>query len=556
MVSVAFRIVALSAVLLGGAAASAQAKPTIYFGGDILTMAGSMPAYAEAVVQDGERIKFVGSKAAALRKFPGALKIDLHGKTMIPGMIDSHVHWSQFTLLSALDKIDATQIRDADAYIAHLKDVAAKTPPGQWIVSYGYEKVMIPPFRNLTREDLDKASIDHPVFALYKNLHWGTANSAALAKLKLTKESPTDVPGGGVVFKDNKGEPTGLLTESAVFVIAPVVGTLVKPEQAAKLPFGIGNSISANGVTTIADLSSGSTNGVNEILDLQKLANDERFPLRLSATPMADVVPKMKGPIAWDGKFQANRCKLLADASLAGGTSATVKPQLNGSTGNLNYTAEEYQTAIRNCMDRGFSVATHIMGDRAHKVVLQAFENVRGKYDYRKMHNVIEHSAVIDPADLSRIKRLNMSVGFLTGFTNAYGDALGAQVLGDEMASRLFAIPLYNDAGINTALHSDGPIIDSKPLYLVWSAVNRVTVSGKVLGPQYREVPYAALLGVTRNAAIHLGLEQDIGSLGAGKMADFVILAQNPLKVAPMTIKDIAVIETVKGGKVFFRGKN
>ena len=553
-------VLAASLALAGGcnkskvdATAPEIAANTIYTGGDILTMEGDTPQYVEAVAVKDGKIVFVGGKADA-DKFMGAATTvhDLQGKALLPGFIDTHVHWGQFVLLSALDRVNPAEIGDVDAYLQHMKEVAAKTPEGEWVINYGFEKLMIPPYRNLTREDLDRVSTKHPVFALYNNFHWATANTAALEKLGIDRESPTDMAGGGVIFKDKKGDPTGLLTESAVYAIMPVVAGLVSPEKQATLPFEIGSQLSANGLTTIADMSSGSAGGAQEILDMQKLANDERFQLRLSATVMYDALPQMERPTPWDGQFQATSCKLLLDASLAGGTSATIKPQLNGSTGNLNYSPESFQQAIQGCMDKGVSVSTHVMGDRAHQVMLQAFENLATKYDYGKFHHTIEHSALIDLPDLVRVKKLNLSVGFLTPFLHAYGDPLRDMVLGDEMASKLFAAAEYDKAGINTAHHSDGPIVEARPMYLVWSAVNRTTVSGKVLGPELRQPAYAALLGVTRNAARQLGLGDEIGSLGVGKRADFAVLAQNPLKVDPTKIRDVAVLETIKGGKVYF----
>ena len=150
------------------------------------------------------------------------------------------------------------------------------------------------PYRNLTREDLDAVSTKHPVFALYNNFHWATANSAALKELGIERKSPTNLPGGGVNFKDKKGEPTGLLTESAVYPISPVIARLVSPEKQAPLPFDIGQELSANGLTTVADLSAGSAGGKDEVLAMQKLAHDDRFPLRLSAVVMYDALPSAR----------------------------------------------------------------------------------------------------------------------------------------------------------------------------------------------------------------------------------------------------------------------
>ncbi len=537
-----------------GPVAAIVPADSIYYGGDILTMAGDSPQYAEALAVTGGKITLVGTKAEADKlKGPATVVNDLQGKTLLPGMIDTHLHWGQFVMLSALDRVNPVEVGNVDSYIQHLKDVAAKTPEGDWVIGYGYEKLLIKPYRNLTRQDLDRVSTKHPVIALYNNLHWATANSAALKKLGIDKKSPTNMAGGGVIFKDKAGEPTGLLTESALFVIGPVAASLLSPEKQASLPYDIANQLSANGLTTVADMSSGSSGGADEILAMQKLVNDDRFPLRFSAAVMYDVLPKFPHPIPWDGKFQASSCKLLLDASLAGGTAATLKPQLNGSTGNLNYTPDAYKKAIADCMDRGFSVSTHVMGDRAHKVLLQAFEELKPNYDYSKFHNTIEHSAIIDPSDLPRVKNLNFAVGFLSPFIDVYGDPLRDIVLGDEMASRLFAMPLYDKIGIDTSLHSDGPIVESRPMYLVWSAVNRTTSSGKVLGPELKEPVYGALLGVTRNSARQLGLGAELGSLGVGNNADLAVLSENPLKVDPTKIRDIQVLETIKGGKTYFK---
>jgi predicted amidohydrolase YtcJ len=222
-------------------------------------------------------------------------------------------------MVSALDRVIPIEVVDADAYIEHLRKVAATTPKGQWIISYGYEKLSIPPYPDLTRAGLDAASTKHPIYALYNNFHWATANSTTLKTLNIDSSTRTEMAGGGVTFKDESGEPTGLLTESAVYGIDPIAATLTSPEDQAALPFEFANQMSANGLTTIADLNSGTHNGAEEVRELQ------------------------------------------------------------------------------------------------------AFENVSEKYDHDQLNNAIEHSALIDLADLSRIKDVNMSVGFLSPFLHLCG---------------------------------------------------------------------------------------------------------------------------------------
>ena len=256
-------------------------------------------------------------------------------------------------------------------------------------------------------------------------------------------------------------------------------------------------------------------------------------------------------PIPWDGNFKAHRLKLLVDASLIGGTSATVAPQLNGSTGNLNYSPEEFQHALSSAMDRNFSLAVHTMGDRGHKVLLDSFEKLQNDYPTTEFNHTIEHSALLDPADIPRVKALGLSVSHLTPFYHYYGDAMREVVYGEKMAAELFAAARLFDAGVNLALHSDAPVFESRPLEFVWVAVNRKTTGGVSMGSQQAIGVYPALQGITSNAARHLALGNELGSLEKGKFADLVILEHNPLKVPFDQIRDIEIVATIKGGRVY-----
>jgi len=535
-----------------------QADPAstrLYRGGPILTMAGESPEVATALVERDGRILFVGARAEAQR-FVGDDEIqiiELDGQTLLPGFIDTHVHYGVQAQVLSFEVVEPWRFESAEAFIEHLATVAERTPKGDWIVVYGFDRVLIPPYRNLTRTDLDRATRDHPVVVLYLGLHWASANSRGLAAAGIDRETPTHIQGGGIFFKDETGEPTGLMTESAVFGVIDHIESAGDPldplNQKARRE--IARRMSANGITTIADRATGIAGGPAELALLETLAHDPSFPLRIVATPIYQILGLLDGPSPWDGTYQATQIKLLIDASLVGGTSATLESQPDGTSGNLNYTRAEYRRALLEAAAKGFSTATHTMGDRGHRVMLDVFEEVGDEVLPVGRHS-IEHSALVADEDVSRIAALGLSVSHLTPLLHVHGEAMAQLVYGEARTRRLFDGARIAAAGINLALHSDAPIFEARPLQYVWAAVNRTTTKGRVLGPEARLTPYQALRGITINAARHLSVEHELGSLEIGKRADFVVLEENPLAVDPAKIDQIEVRATIKGGRRVF----
>jgi predicted amidohydrolase YtcJ len=548
-------LVSLACVPGGGDGAEGTARYTLYQGGHILTMEGSNPSYVEVLVREGARIVYVGDREEAETRFEGRIdEVDLAGRAMLPGFIDTHVHFSQYAQTALLDSVKPWDFEDADAFIAHVKAVADETPPGEPIFVFGYDKALIPPHRNLTREDLDEATSAHPVYVLYLNMHWGSANSMGLSQAGITRETPTEIPGGGIYFKDATGEPTGVVTESAIFFIAHLIEESLGDEAQRESMYEVARRLSANGITTATDLATGANDGAADVSLLQSMAHDEAFAVRLSATPLYQILGSLDAAIAWDGTFQANRVKLLIDASLVGGTSATMAPQLDGSTGRLSYSRDAYRQAVLEAMEKGFSTTTHTMGDRAHGLVLDVFEELDSGDDRLPgFRHSIEHSALVAEDDVSRMARLGLHVSLLMPLLHVYGDAMRDRVYGPSMAPRLFPAALLEAGGVNVSLHSDAPIFPAKPLFYAWVAVNRETTSGAVLGADQALSSYSALRGITINAARHLGLERELGSLAPGKLADLVILDRDPLEVRPEELKDVVVLATIKGGRTYFR---
>jgi predicted amidohydrolase YtcJ len=533
---------------------AAESGGVVYFGGRILTMADDGPVYAEAVVTRGDRIVYVGDARDA-HAVAGRYtqRVDLRGRALLPGFIDPHVHFTEAAQMSLFHRVVPWELANLDAFVDHVAELARETPIGERIVVYGYDRALVPPYRHLTRTDLDRATTRHPVFVIHQNFHWASANTPGLADAGISADTPTRIPGGGIFFKDSDGEPNGVMTESALIA---VIGSIQSELDEAVLRAGLfatAEAMSANGITTIADRATGASRGLADLETLRALAHDDAFPLRVTATPLHNLLSELDGPIPWDGAFQAVEVKLVLDASLVGGTSATLAPQLDGSSGNLNYAKEEYAEAVLAAWQRGFATATHTMGDRAHRVLVEVFESLEASHvGFDASRHAIEHSALVDPADVPRVAALGMSVSHLTPLLHAYGDAMSERVYGVAMARRLFPAASMLDAGINLALHSDAPILPAAPLYAVEVAAGRHTASGQTLGPDEGIPTWRALEAVTIGAARHLGLEDELGSIEVGKRADFVILDADPLRVDPKragAIRGIGVEATILGGR-------
>ena len=544
-------VLTLAACASPGDPHAAKSDPyrTIYFGGPIVSMAGSAPETAEAVITRDDRIEFVGSlEEASSRLDPSVLRVDLKGRTLAPGFIDGHVHFGVQAQTKGFEVIDPWEFANAETFIDHVGNVARNTKPGEWIIVFGFDRVLVPPFRNLTKDDLDRASVDHPILVLYLGLHWATANSRALDLVGIDRNTATHLPGGGVFFKDDEGEPTGLATETAVFEFVHHLPASGPPGDVA--PFhAVGQEMASYGVTTFADRASGAGGGTNEIALYKALAHDPTFPQRIVATPLYQLLPELDEPTPWDGFFQATQIKLLIDASLVGGTSATLEPQIGGSLGNLNYPAEDYRRALREAAAKGFATATHTMGDRGHRVLLEVFESLGDEVLSVGRHS-IEHSALVAEADIPRIARLGLSVSHLAPMVRVHGDAMSEHVYGPERTERLYDSARMRRAGVNVALHSDAPNFAPSPLTFVSVAANRITTSGKQRGEPISV--YEALRGITIEAAHHLSLEKEIGSIEAGKLADFVVLDRNPLDTPPSEIEEIKVLQTILGGRTTY----
>ncbi|MFO0458621.1 MAG: amidohydrolase [Burkholderiales bacterium] len=584
---------------LACAAALAQPVQTIYVGGDILTMKGSKPAYAQALaIRDG-RIAAVGARDAVMRlKGPATEVIDLKGRTLLPGFIDTHGHMVYFGK-NPMDA-DLFGARDVADLLARMKAHVPKVPEGAWIVGFGYGARSLKEGRAPTIEELDAVSADRPVLIVDSSGHLGSANSAAYRAAGIDASTP-DPEGGSFARKADGRSLAGPLEETALNALRrrrpPFTGELADRVaiEAARLWMSYGQ-------TTAMDCGVGLG---DDDVDLVRNAIDRQLlPIDLyvcSKDSTVDAVAKAAAEVRRDyadaptGRIEARQGAIVDRSRSAGGGARErllaaradldtryvnrvrlggIKFWLDGSLDTAWFT-QPYSTnppgkagtysgfrqipdeVVEAAFDRywtsGVQINLHMNGDAAVEQALRAIERAIARHGRADHRPVFVHGTYMRSDQIERMKAVGAVPSFLTSSIVTGGDAV-VKMWGRERAYRSLAANTLARKGLPFTFSHDAPV-SPQPwiLALVDAGVNRTTASGQVVGPAERVSPYVALQAVTSMAAYQIKEEGTKGTLEPGKLADLVILGANPLKVPPRTIKDIPVLETVKEGRVVWK---
>lgn len=543
------------------AQAAGPAEPAVYFNGTILTMEGDAPEYAEAVAVKDGKIVFVGSKDKALAAVEGARQIDLQGRTMVPGFIDS---WAHFTLF-AEETLGVNLSYYADKPPHTKADVIslmkAAKPFNGWIIGYGYIDSLLsdgPP----TLADLDAAFPDTPVMMSNLSTLTGKVNSAGLAKLGITTETKAQQP--GEIVKDPK---TGKLTGDLLFTPflaarATAIGTYSQ-EQTFKTFQAAEALLVKQGYTTVQSYQL----VPDEIKNLRAAFDQGLLSVDVIGLPVVsdDASGKIVETPDWkwgayshgDHGLKIPGYQVATDASPQLRLAAFTQPYLDttgfpdGWKGMLLPKAGVDQW-IGYAYANDIQLYVYSNGDAGIDLSLSAIETAiaaTGKTDDRR--TVIAHSYFVRPDQLEAYKKHQIGASMMPPHMMVYGDDL-MKLLGPERATMESPYASSVKLGINTTLHCDYPSASPNMMEAMGAAVTRATMSGQVLGPQEQISPYTALLGATRNVAFTYREEAEKGTISAGKIADLVILDGNPLTVDPDKIKDIQVVETIKRGRTVY----
>jgi predicted amidohydrolase YtcJ len=532
----------------------------IFINADIATLDSRVPS-ASALAVTGDRFLGVGSKVDVLKTADQKTEIiDLSGKTVTPGFIETHAHISLYAL--TLLQIDCSSPPNCsiEDIKSRIKAQAQDTEPGQWIKGWGFDDTLIKDNRHLTRADLDECAPVNPVSIDHISGHLMYANSPALKIAGIGPETPS--PTGGEIYKDEHGMPTGLLGEDA----QTLVSGQMPPPDVAELKNAIAKAIQhfqTCGITSTHDGAIGYyREGIEVLKAYQALEEEGRLNLRVYLTLMDDlyleILKSSLRPRLNSNFLRLGSVKLFQDGSIQALTAALTQPYYKDPKlkGDMIHSQDELDNLVDKHHQADRQLAIHANGDQAIESCLQALEKANKQYPSKDLRHMIIHCQMASPDHISRMKKLGVIPSYFINHIYYWGDRHRSIFLGPERSERLSLLNSSLKAGLTFTLHSDLPATPVAPIFAMHCAVNRITKNGRVLGASERIAPLSALRAYTEHAA-YCSFEETIkGTISAGKLADFVILSANPFKTAPDKIKNIRVLETVLGGKTVYAVKD
>lgn len=521
-----------------------QENQKIYFNGDIITMVNESDCPKAVLTQNG-KIVSLGDLNQLKSKAPNAKLIDLKGKTMLPGFIDPHSHI--YALAQSLSMANVVECTSVSEIIEVLK--RNHKPAGEWIIGINFDNAKFPDNKVPTKEDLDKVSTTNPVMCSHVSGHMGVVNSFALKLLEITPESP-DPPGGKICRKDDGKEPTGLLEESAFFGVQ----RFMKPksadeliselEEAQKTYISFGITTAQDGRTLSSDFQIIEKASKTNKLIIDVICYPEYF---LNNGVIDENMQKYKNK--YINRLKVGGYKIFLDGSPQGRTAWMTKPYLNNDPKDPNYCGypvkndEEILSAIDGSISNNMQLLAHCNGDAAADQYIRCCSKRSEKISSIKP--VMIHSQLLRRDQLHLLKSLSIIPSFFVAHTYYWGD-IHLSNFGPERANYISPVGSAYKNGIKFTLHQDTPVILPNMIETIWCAVNRITRDGVQLDKDECVSPFVALKGVTEYAAYQYSENDLKGTIEPGKLADFVILDKNPLKVPPMDIKNIKVLETIK----------
>jgi predicted amidohydrolase YtcJ len=529
----------------------------IITGGPIVTMEGDQPTTAEAIVVEDGKITFVGSKADALKQRGDRTVIkNLAGKTLMPGFIDGHAHAQQF----GAQAVGANLLAPPDGSVNTIDDVIAKlntfaagpdVDKTGWIFGVGYDDALLG--RHPTREDLDKVSTTVPVMATHISGHFAAVNTVGLKAIGYDASTPN--PEGGVIRRESDGKtPNGVLEELAA--IPHMLTALAPGMQEGKdyfLQRGLEMAKSYGYTTTNEGRMFGPMHAV--MVDAAKRGLvDIDFIGWMDYTGRAELDKGFSA--SYSNHYRLGGLKVTLDGSPQGRTAWRTVPYLippdGQKAGYIGYPAipdtKQVAAYLDEAFSKGWPVKVHANGDAAIDQTFEAMKPVIAKHGVKPGQVTLIHGQFIRADQVQALKSLGIFPSMFPMHTFYWGDWY-TQIVGPEQAARISPMRSILNTGLHATSHTDAPVALPNLMQVVWATVNRTTRSGAVVGPDERVTPYEAMKMVTLWGAEQFGEQAAKGSIKEGKLADLVVLSDNPITMDPTKINQVQVLETIKEGK-------
>ncbi len=542
--------------LAGACAAPAAAtEVTLLTAARIHTLEPSRPQ-AQALAFDAQgKILAVGEREQLQRRYPAARRLDAGAATVVPGLIDAHAH--VFDLGLGRLQADLAGAGSKAEVIARLREFERTLAPGQWLLGHGWDQNDWPQAQFPTAADLDAAFPQRPVWLQRVDGHAGWANGAALRAVQRDLSGEWQ-PDGGRILRDGQGRATGVFIDDAMALVDAVRPALDEATRERALTLGMQAAVE-HGLTGVHDA------GIDlaTLRAYQRLADRQALPLRITALAGGDgdalrALCEQGLYQHGSGRLKMRAVKLYADGALGSRGAALLRDYSDdhGNRGLMRMSPEAMRTAMAKARRCGVQVATHAIGDRGNREVLDLYAQALGEDAARQDHRWrIEHAQILAPEDLPRLAALHAIASMQP--THATSDMPWAeQRLGPERIHGAYAWRRLRDSGARLALGSDFPVESVDPRLGLYSAVARADVQGRPAGgwhPEEKLTAYEALRGFTLDAAYAGFAEGEVGSLAPGKRADFVLLGADPLAVEPARLRTLPVLATYVDGRAVWQ---
>lgn len=527
-------------------------KQYLFINGEVVTV-NANDDVVEAIAIKGEKIIAVGTTEDILKlKDSQSEVVDLNGRTLMPGLIDAHLHISGYGTNQLSVSCKADHIESIQDLLADLKKQKEKTPKGQWIRAWGYHEKKIAEVRYPTIEELDSVSTEHPIIVVRACGHISTVNSLAIELAGINKDTPD--PEGGIYERDENGELTGVLIETASMKMkSSSAFTDDELDQAHRIA---SDHLLEKGITSIHDATGQGAMGLRA---LQRASTTGIIKQRVYTMVGRDL--DWGGHLISSGiytglgdhQFKIGPLKLFLDGSSSGPTVWTREPYTSDpeNHGVYYYDQETVDELFVEAHRQGWQITAHAQGDAAIDMLLNTIEKANTLYPRSNSRHRIEHAGIATSDLVKRMKDQHVvptpNPAFLYEYGDGYIDNYGAR------AYQMFPLKEYIDEGVTAAITSDSPVTDFSPMRGMHSAITRTSQTGVVVGENQKISIKDAIRMYTINAA-YASFDEDVkGSLEVGKLADLVIFDQSLLKTKIDDLLDVKVDCTMIGGQIEYQ---
>ncbi len=536
------------------------APDLILINAEVIPMTGEFQSAEAISIKDG-LIHGVGSTESQLKLSSNNTVVrDMDGKAIAPGFIDAHAHFAQYLPLIESPFLYPDPMGNVNTFDDFEREVVAyfdaeKRDPEILHVGFGYDDAELKESEHPNRHVLDKFTSGYKFCAMHISGHLAACNSAALEMMSLTRDSVN--PNGGVLRREQNGNLSGILEESATY---PILANLpnMSPEDAIRRFSAVQDLFASYGVTTtqeglatIPAINVLKTMAENDLLKLDVLAYVKWVNME-EANQLIPIGSQIGG-------FKMAGVKLVGDGSPQGKTAYLSTPYyIAPHSHSYDYhgypvlSQDEMNHYVEEAYKLNAQILSHSNGDASTDILLNAIERADGIYGKEDRRTVVIHAQTARLDQIKRMKTNGMIPSFFPAHTFFWGDWHRESVLGNWRAQNISPMGWANSNDLPFTIHMDAPVLFPDMMTNMWTAVNRLTRTGLVLGKQHKISPYQALEAITINAAMQNFEEDSKGSIEVGKKADLVILEQSPLTVEPVEIRDISVLETIKDGETIF----